>query len=53
MNRIVGNRSLRVTVDPAHGRPVSVAITVLRGRGQGPAILDLGLTVWLLAPFEL
>jgi len=53
MNRIVGNRSLRVTVDPAHGRPVPVAITVVRGRGQGPAILDLGLTVWLLAPFEL
>jgi DNA-binding beta-propeller fold protein YncE len=40
----------QVTVDPARGKPVPVAVTFVRG--QGPAILDAGLRVWLLAPFD-
>lgn len=49
MIRVARGRSQRVMVDPARGRPVPVAITFVRG--QGPAILAAGLTVWLFAPF--
>jgi hypothetical protein len=45
----VRGRTQRAVVDPARGRPEPVAIALVRG--QGPAILAAGLSVWQFAPF--